>query len=58
MKRPRFAVYQDDSGLWRWRLVTANGRIIADSGEGYTRQRDVRRAIRVVRAAALVARLT
>lgn len=58
MKRPRFHVYQDEASLWRWRLVTVNGRTIADSGEGYTRQRDVRRAIRVVRAAAMNAKLT
>lgn len=58
MKSARFKCYRDEAGMWRWRLLAANNRIIADSGEGYTRQRDVRRAIRVVRAAALVARLT
>lgn len=58
MKTARFSVHRDESGLWRWRLLAANNRIIADSGEGYSRQRDARRAVRVVRAAALVARLT
>lgn len=58
MKTARFSVYRDEGGAWRWRLLAANNRIIADSGEGYSRQRDARRAVRVVRAAALVARLT
>ena len=26
--------YKDDAGAWRWRL-RPNGRIVADSGEGY-----------------------
>ena len=40
-----FHVYQDAALGWRWRLVAANGRIVADSGEAYTREHDVRRAI-------------
>jgi len=44
MKRPRFVVYQARDG-WRWRLVAANGRIIAESGEAYTRKHDVERAL-------------
>jgi uncharacterized protein YegP (UPF0339 family) len=27
--------YQDSKGEWRWRLKSSNGRILADSGEGY-----------------------
>jgi uncharacterized protein YegP (UPF0339 family) len=27
--------YKDNQGEWRWRLKASNGRIIADSGEGY-----------------------
>ena len=30
---------------WRWRAVRANGRIVADSGEAYTRKGDARRAV-------------
>jgi len=33
-------VYQDQAGEWRWRLKAANGRIVADSGEGYGNQAD------------------
>ncbi len=48
-------VYEDTKGEWRWRLVAPNGRIIADSGEGYVSRsnamRAVNRLIAVVRAA-------
>ena len=27
--------YKDTKGEWRWRLKASNGRIIADSAEGY-----------------------
>lgn len=40
----RFEVYEAKDG-WRWRLRTANNRIVADSGKAYTRRRDVTRAI-------------
>jgi uncharacterized protein YegP (UPF0339 family) len=44
-----FEVYRDGAGEWRWRLVHKNGNILADSGEGYTRRRDARRAAESVR---------
>jgi uncharacterized protein YegP (UPF0339 family) len=31
----RFTVYRDAKREWRWRLRARNGRIIADSAEGY-----------------------
>ena len=33
-------VYRDKSGEWRWRKTAANGRIVSESGEGYTRYAD------------------
>ena len=36
--RYTFEIYQDRRGDWRWRLYARNGRIVADSGEGYARQ--------------------
>lgn len=42
----KLKIYQDKAGEWRWRLVAANGRKVADSGEGYTRKADVIRAAR------------
>ena len=40
-----FEVYRDGAGQWRWRLVHRNGNILADSGEGYTRRNDAKRAV-------------
>ena len=34
--------YRDRRKKWRWRLLARNGRIVADSGEGYTRKFDCR----------------
>ena len=48
---PRFIIYCDKSGRWRWRLVAGNGRIVADSGQGYARQREAFAAIWRVRRA-------
>lgn len=38
-------VYRDRRKEWRWRLKAGNGRILADSGESYSRKRDVYRAL-------------
>lgn len=45
-----FYVYTDAAGNWRWRLVAANGRTIADSGEGYFNRPDCERGISLVKA--------
>lgn len=34
----RFEVYKDAGGEYRWRASAANGRIVADSAEGYKRR--------------------
>lgn len=39
MKRSTFEIYRDSSLQFRWRFVASNGRILADSGEGYKRRR-------------------
>ena len=33
-----FKIYRDEKGEWRWHLIARNGRILADSGEGYKRR--------------------
>jgi uncharacterized protein YegP (UPF0339 family) len=38
-------IYRDRASEWRWRLVHQNGNILADSGDGYSRRRDARRAV-------------
>lgn len=43
-----FEVYQDKRLEWRWRMVASNGRIIADSGEGYVSKPNVLRAVKQV----------
>ena len=35
-----YIYYKDAKEEWRWRLKASNGRIIADSGEGYTTERE------------------
>jgi uncharacterized protein YegP (UPF0339 family) len=41
--------YQDVRLEWRWRLVAANHRIIAESGEGYKSKADCDHAIALVK---------
>ena len=45
----RFQVYEDAAGEWRWRLIAENGRIVADSGEGYAEWDNAVRAAESVR---------
>ncbi len=42
---PHFDIYQDKGGDWRWRLRARNGRIVADSAEGYASKRNAHRAV-------------
>jgi uncharacterized protein len=36
----KFVLYKDRNGEWRWSLRAKNGKLIADSGEGYTAKRN------------------
>jgi uncharacterized protein YegP (UPF0339 family) len=45
-----YVYYKDSKGEWRWRLKASNGRIIADSGEGYTTERECLADIERVKA--------
>lgn len=47
-----YQVYQDTANHWRWRLVAANHRIIADSAESYWNQSDCLSAIQLVKGSA------
>jgi uncharacterized protein YegP (UPF0339 family) len=53
--RLTLAVYRDAAGEWRWRLKARNGRVLGDSGEGYTRRasavRAAKGAVRAMREA-------
>jgi uncharacterized protein YegP (UPF0339 family) len=49
--KPRFELYTDGAGEWRWRLVATNEEIIATSGEGYVSKQGAKRGIESVRRA-------
>jgi uncharacterized protein YegP (UPF0339 family) len=42
----RIEIYQDKAKAYRWRLVSRNGRIIADGAEGYTKKHNAQRAVK------------
>ncbi|WP_374440870.1 YegP family protein [Stella sp.] len=44
-----FEIYRDTGGEWRWRLVAANGKQIANGGEGYVNRADCENGIRLVK---------
>lgn len=50
MKTARFVVYKDKKGQWRWRLVAANGRVLAQ-GEGHSRKTSALRSVEAVKKA-------
>jgi uncharacterized protein len=44
-----FWKYRDANNYWRWYLEAANGRKIANSGEGYWNEADCDHAIELVK---------
>lgn len=46
----QYVLYKDANGEWRWRLVAANGKNIASSGEGYANKADCLHAIDLVKS--------
>jgi uncharacterized protein YegP (UPF0339 family) len=47
--RMTYSVYKDAGGQWRWRLLAANNRIVADSGEGYHNKQNCLTAIELIK---------
>lgn len=45
-RETRVVFYEDKKGEHRWQLYAANGELVAESGEGYTRRVDAHRAFR------------
>lgn len=41
-------IYKDRKKEWRWRLRARNGKIVADSGEGYKRKATMLRSFKRV----------
>ena len=44
-KTMTYYYYKDHKGEWRWRLKASNGRIIADSAEGYSSEEECKKDI-------------
>jgi uncharacterized protein YegP (UPF0339 family) len=47
-KRQKAYIYKDKIGEYRWRIVSRNGKILADSGEGYKRMMGALRGLQLV----------
>jgi len=48
----QFQIYKDVQNHWRWRLLAANHKTIADSGESYWNRDDCLKAIALVKSSA------
>jgi uncharacterized protein YegP (UPF0339 family) len=44
MAEPRFDVYKNKGGKWRWKLIGSNGRKVASSGESFASRANAVRA--------------
>jgi uncharacterized protein YegP (UPF0339 family) len=55
---PQFDAYEDLVGKWRWRLLGADGRAVATSGESFDSHWHALRAAENVRAVAAGARIS
>lgn len=45
----KYIIYKDKLNEWRWYLKAANGKKIAESGEGYKNKSDCLNAIELVK---------
>ncbi len=55
MAAPKFELYTDRAGQWRWRLRDSNGTKVASSGESFPTKSNAKRAAENVRATAPLA---
>ena len=47
MKRKyRLQYYQNENNQWYWRLLSSNGKIVADGAEGYASKPNLLRAVK------------
>ena len=54
----KFEIYQDTAGDFRWRFQSNNGKILADSGEGYNNRSNCEHAIILLKREAPQAAIT
>ena len=52
---PRFEIYKDKRGEWRWRLRADNHEILATGGEGYVKRASCLRGIELVKTLSMEA---
>ncbi len=53
----KFELYKDNTGEYRWRFISSNGRIIADSGQGYKNKSDCQNGIDLIKGEAPAAQV-
>lgn len=56
MASAQYVIYQDNAGLWRWRLMNAVGDILARSGGSFDSEAAALAAVGAVRSALVRAR--
>ena len=52
MASPKFQIYADASGKYRWRLKDGDGEKVASSGDSYASKSDAKLAAQLVRGTA------
>ncbi len=53
----KFVIYRDKKGEWRWHLKARNGRIVAESGEGYKSKAHCRKMVKKIEMGAFSAEI-
>ncbi len=46
----KYIVFKDEDGQWRWQHTSAQGEVIASSGEGYESRDDCLAAIQIIKS--------
>lgn len=49
MAKPRFKIYTDEGGKYRWRLLDSNSEKVASSGESFDSKSNAKRAAQNVK---------
>lgn len=53
----KFEIYSDTTGTYRWRLLAANGDLVATAKETYTRNADAQRAVTALQLSVFIAKI-
>jgi uncharacterized protein YegP (UPF0339 family) len=48
--KPKFQIYTDAAGRFRWRLKDSDGEKVASSGESFASESDAKRAAQLVKS--------